>query len=275
MDTSEKLNEFNVHLKVLTITSFVVIHLLGIILFISNGIYLRISRGYDSARMSMETFTKRERKHTNPKSTRRCKILQATAYNMLFLYQAILIGVDIILALLFTFQEKWNYHFNKSYDVDLSSALWTSAAAGLGLIFMLIFSRLYPCTRQSSQAHAQLGNIHAGDIFEFICFLLFWISLLLMLFCAGLDCSVLNSPLTELAAGDATIPLVIAYVLLFVCSICYYVKLALKDFILISKPEAVAILTAERKNIPFIYWNIICSHHENESKLFRFLKIEY
>ena len=274
MDTSEKFNELNVHLKVLIITSLVVIHLLGIILFISNGIYLKISRGYDSARISMKRFTKRERKHTNPKSTRRCKILPATAYNMLFLYQAILMGFDIILAFLFTFQEKWNYHFNKYYDV--SNALWITAASNCALIVLYILD-IFGFNRDATKAYAELGNIHCRDIFEFMCFLLFWMSFLLMLVCLGLDCSVLKPPLKDLASGQATISLAIAVVLLFLCSVCCRSSGGLqgKDIKTISKPEAVAILTEKRKNIPYIDWKISCGHKDGDSKLCNFLKIEY
>ena len=182
------------------------------------------------------------------------KIRTTTACNCLVLYYMILTGFDVIFALLLQFNENWIDHFNEdNYFPDI---LWLLAA--VTFVFVII-KFLFHFKISTAKPHDHFEKIHCADIFEFGNFALFWMCFFLMSVCSGWDCSVLKSPLTELASGFAGILLAVTYILLLLCSIFYTKRQNIK---IISKREAIIILTEKRQNVPSLDWHIACSKFE-------------
>ena len=179
----------------LVITLAIIVHLLGIFLIIFNSIYLACTRGVGSARGHGKMFCCKQR---NIK--RRFKIRFEKAWNLLVLYHITLIFVDVIMAVVCEEVDSLNYQIDSFHD--LVDMFWISAIINYGVVFMLNVNYVIAmCSAGKWVFNSRsrkwvfnlrspiLGHLHQFNCFGFVNFLVFWTSVLLLLTCAGYDCS--------------------------------------------------------------------------------------
>ena len=197
----------------LVITLAIIVHLLGIFLIIFNSIYLACTRGINSARGHGKMFCCKQR---NIK--RRFKIRFEKAWNLLVLYHSALIFVDVIMGVVCEEVDKLNYQIDSFHD--LVDMFWISAIINYGVVFMLNIMYLTAlCATGKWVFHSRshiLGHLHQFNCLGFINFLVFWTSMLLLLTCAGIDCSNLSQPWKDLSKGLAGVSSGLSYIFMVI-----------------------------------------------------------
>ena len=241
----------------LVITLAIIVHLLGIFLIIFNSIYLACTRGVGSARGHGKMFCCKQR---NIK--RRFKIRFEKAWNLLVLYHIVLIFVDVIMAVVCEEVDSLNYQIDSFHD--LVDMFWISAIINYGVVFMLnVMYVTASCAAGkwafTSRSHI-LGHLQQFNCFGFLNFLVFWTSVLLLLTCAGYDCSHLPQPWKDLSKGLAGVSLGLSYIFMIIEALFAEKRIFLDDKATTNE-EAMNILEQKLLEPSPVEWVVECGHN--------------
>ena len=219
-------------------TGFIFVHGIGIILCGIN-IWCLKEKIDDVAKGTVKKWNIR----------RFCHVRKDVALNILFMYHVFLFMGNIILGITCDIQDSWNPQLEPNPNENLVRAFWLSALANYVFLAVLAF-----CLADIPKGYI----VHSGLIFEFLHLLTFWISLLLMLTCAGMNCSGFQNPMKDFIHGYAAIPMLISYGVLFLGGWAYSVRV--KKIKVISAQEAVTKIKEKLHGSPAIEWTVVCGN---------------
>ena len=244
-------------IEAVVIVGIVIAHLLGVLLFMLNACYLKVTRGYDKSR-NVNTGNEELDKL---KSKRCCKLRSFKAMNFLVMYHVMLVILDFIIAFIHLSQDPEDRVLSITPTV-----IWI--LPGIAYMVLFIFMPIAMMCGLGTLAHT--GPLHAFNIFDFLHLVIFWASLICMLTCAGADCSGLHSDLQNLASGYAAIPFAWSYLLMIwgACMNKGFFKLGKK---VISKQDALNFINEKLQETPSIEWTVSCGHSVTTGKRSKFL----
>ena len=219
------------------ILTIATIHFAGILLLIVNSICL---------------VYRRSGRH------RCCKLKSDIACNILFIYHAILLILEIFLALLCQFKNGWMDFFPGRNLVDLFLIL---AIVNYMFLTLYLAPRLIKVHTFATNGYTRHCN--ATKPFAFLNFFVFWSNLVLLSTCIGIDCRSMPG-FGMLADGYAIIPLVISYFgILFEAYLTTTVTTRHQDIesaSVISKEKAIGIIQKRILEQPYIEGYVSCGH---------------
>ena len=229
--------------KVLVILCIVVAHLLGVVLFGLNAMYLGLTRAYDTKEYHYENEDL-----DLLKSKRCCKIRNGKVINVLVIYHVILQIADFVVVF---FSES---NRESEYAVD-----WPTHWLLPGMHY-IIFLGITSIAMRLNSSFAHIGPIHVSNTFEFLHFVIFWASIFYMSICAGVGCENLAPELRDLASGYAAIPMGWSYLIMLVGAWCNSDNFDCSDFI-ISIQDFMRYLNGELHKTPKIWMNVSCGYN--------------
>ena len=231
-------------MSVIAVVGIVVVHLLGILLYMLNSCYMRLTRWSGGEGLD------------RPSRKRCCKLRNIKAMNFLTMHHAGLVILDFIISFLFLSQDE--------EDRGLSitpTMIWILP----GTSYMFLFIGM-PIAMACGMIHkAHVGPLHAFNIFEFLHLIIFWASLFYMIICAGIDTSEMHEDFRNLAHGYAAIPMAWAYLMMVIgpCMNKGFFKLG-KD--VISRQQAVNFINGKIQETPSIKWKVSCGYTIQRTK---------
>ena len=157
--------------------------------------------------------------------------------------------------------DSMNYQIDSFHDfVDM---FWISAIINYGVVFMLnIMYVVALCSAGkwvfNSRSHI-LGHLHQFNCFGFLNFLVFWTSVLLLLTCAGYDCSHLPQPWKDLSKGLAGVCFGLSYIFMVIEALFAEKQIFLDDEATTNE-EAMNILEQKLLEPSPVEWVVECGH---------------
>ena len=144
--------------------AFVVLHTIGIVVFIINALYLLCTRGYGSVKTSEHLLSKYGERLNNTGLKRRCQLRNGFAINCLIVYHTLLTVVGVIFTLMCEFQDIFESQYLK--------IMWNYGVISYCILLVLVVP--YSCVCNASKTRAHIGPIHACVALDFLHFAIFW-----------------------------------------------------------------------------------------------------
>ena len=244
--------------KDLVILGIVVTHLLGVLLFGINSMYLWVTRGYDPNEYHCENEDL-----DVLKSKRCCKMRNGKAVNVLVIYHVILQIADFVVV----FISESNRESECALDWPTHWML-----PGMHYIFLICFMPVAVVLNRSTFAH--IGPIHAFNTFEFLHLVIFWSSIFYMSICAVVGCKNLAPDLRDLASGYAAIPMGWSYLIMLVGAWCNRENYDCSD-IIISIQDFIRCMNEELHKTTRIVMMISCGYNISNHYSSKYNTIKY
>ena len=253
----------------------VIVHLIGLILFVLNSLYLLCT----GETLGNVLLCNSEKDFKNSDEKRCCNVSSSTAWSLVLFYHLVLIALELIVTVVsFIVDTFWNeddIYFDVVFSdeqVDVGTVLFFAAVVNyIVLMLYMIPFVLLPLARKPKRIY-NIGKLVTYNMFSFYNFLVFWGLIFIIIQCRKSDACV-ELPTTVQMIGRkyddisyfAAIPLVIVYVIMLAEAG------VLKQYIIVSpfgnrsppidevsKEEAVEIMKNKTKESPYIAWTIRC-----------------
>ena len=253
----------------------IIIHSIGLFLFIVNSLYL-LCIG-ETLRTAL--LCKSEKDFEDSDEKRCCKVSSSKACSLVLFYHLVLIAAELIVAIVsftdVTFLNEDDIYFDVVFSdkpVDVGTVLFFTAAVNyIVLMLYMIPFVLIPLARKAKRIN-NTGKLVTYNMFSFYNFLVFWGLIYIIIQCRKSDLCVELPAAFQIIGHQYDDTSYIAAILMVIVYVIMLVEAGvLKRYIIVSpfgnrsppideasKEEAVEIMKNKTKEAPYIVWTIRC-----------------